>query len=193
MKAVTPRADAAWWIMQQRQWSKWSTIASSVREAHPRCAARNCFSGVIFGLPFLGQTWKKALSGLARRSGPLSARLTRNTSLASGRLTRRSVLRSRLGNLTRCNCAGCPSIETAARSGPPASIFTARNFEVPPLLKHRGGKDFYHGRSRIAMRIKGRQNKGRNNGNGSSTTGTGKMEKGKIQTQTGKSGEKSGT
>ena len=48
------------------------------------------------------------------------------------------------------------------------------------------GKIFYHGRARIAMRIKGRQNKGRNNGNGSSTTGTGKMEKGKIQTQTGK-------
>src|SRR6476620_7279859 len=92
MKAVTPRADAAWWIMQQRQWSKWSTIASSVREAHPRCAARNCFSGVIFGLPFLGQTWKKALWGLARRSEPLSARLTRNTSLASRRLTRRTVL-----------------------------------------------------------------------------------------------------
>src|SRR6476660_4237393 len=116
MKAVTPRADAAWWIMQQRQWSKWRTIASSVREAHPRCAARNCFSGVIFGLPFLGQTWKKALSGLARRSGPLSARLTHNTSLASGRLTGRSVLRSRLGNLIRCNCAGCPSAESGAQS-----------------------------------------------------------------------------
>jgi len=179
--------------MQQRPWSKWSIIAWSIREAHLRCAGHNCFSEVIFGLRFLGQTWKKASWGSARQSGPLSARLTRNTSLGGVRLTRRSVLQSRLGNLIRCNCAGCPSVETAARSGPPASIFTARNFEVPPLLKHRGGKDFYHGRSRIAMRIKGRQNKGRNNGNGSSTTGTGKMEKGKIQTQTGKGREKSGT
>ena len=68
MKAVIRRADVAWWIMQQRQWSKWSAIAWSIREAHPRCAARNCFSGVIFGLPFLGQTWKKASWGSARRS-----------------------------------------------------------------------------------------------------------------------------
>jgi hypothetical protein len=60
MKAVTRRTDVAWGIMQQRQWSKWSTIAWSVREAHPRCAVPNCFSGVIFGLPFFGQTWKKA-------------------------------------------------------------------------------------------------------------------------------------
>jgi hypothetical protein len=43
----------------------------------------------------------------------------------------------------------------------------------------------------MVMRIKGNQNKGRNNGNGS-TKGTGKMEKDEIQTQTGKSREESG-
>ena len=106
--------------MQQRPWSKWSIIAWSMREAHLRCAGHNCFSEVIFGLRFLGQTWKKASWGSARQSGPLSARLTRNTSLGSGRLTRRSVLQSRLGNLIRCNCAGCPSADTAARTGLPA-------------------------------------------------------------------------
>jgi len=79
MKAVTSRADVAWWIMQQRQWSKWSTIAWSVREAQSQCAARNCFSAAIFGLPFLGQTWQKASWGSARLSGPRSGRLTRNT------------------------------------------------------------------------------------------------------------------
>ena len=72
-------------------------------------------------------------------------------------------------------------------------LFRARNFGVPPLLKHWGRKDFYHSHSRIMIRIKGRQNKGRNNGNGSRTTGTGKMAKSKIQTQTGKDREKSGT
>jgi hypothetical protein len=178
--------------MQQRPWSKWSIIAWSIREAHLRCAGHNCFSEVIFGLRFLGQTWKKASWGSARQSRPLSARLTRNTSLGSVRLTRRSVLQSRLGNLIRCNCAGCPSVETAARSGPPAA-FSRRETSNSSRCSTVGAEDFYHGRSRIAMRIKGRQNKGRNNGNGSSTRGTGKMEKGKIQTQTGKGREKSGT
>ena len=54
--------------MQQRPWSKWSIIAWSIREAHLRCAGHNCFSAVIFGLRFLGQTWKKASWGSARQS-----------------------------------------------------------------------------------------------------------------------------
>ena len=70
--------------MLQRLWSKWSTIAWSIREAHPRYADHNCFSEVIFGLRFLGQTWKKASWGSARQWEPPSARLTRNTWLASG-------------------------------------------------------------------------------------------------------------
>jgi hypothetical protein len=71
--------------------------------------------------------------------------------------------------------------------------FQAVKLRRPAVVQPLGAEDFYHGRSRIAMRIKGRQNKGRNNGNGSSTTGTGKMEKGKIQTQTRKSREESST
>jgi hypothetical protein len=186
------RADVACWIMQQRQWSKWSTIARNIRQAHRRCAGHNCFSAVIFGLPFLGQTWQKASWGSARRSGRLSGRLTRNISLASIRLTRRSVLRSRLGNLIRCNCAGCPSAETA-RTGLPQRFQGAKLRSPTAVETLRGRKDFYHGRSRIVMRIKCRENKGWFNGHGSSTTGTGKMAKGEIQTQTGKNREKSGT
>ena len=130
------------WIMQQRPWSKWSTIAWSIREAHLRCAVHNCFFAVIFGLRFLGQTWKKASWGSARRSRPRFARSTRNILLASIRLTRRSVLRSRLGNPSRCDCTGCPSAETAARTGLPAAFSGRETSELPPLLKRWERKDF---------------------------------------------------
>src|SRR6478609_7310099 len=169
--------------MQQQHWNRWSTIAWSIPEAHLRYAGHNFFSGVIFGLRFLGQTWKKALWGLARRSEPLSARLTRNTSLASRRLTRRTVLHEASAILHGATAA-------AAQHRP--QPFQAVKLRSPAVVQPLGAEDFYHGRSRIGMRIKGRQNKERNNGNGSSTTGTGKMEKGKIQTQIGKNREKSG-
>ena len=127
--------------MQQRPWSKWSIIAWSIREAHLRCAGHNCFSEVIFGLRFLGQTWKKASWGSARQSGPLSARLMRNTSPASVCLTRRSVLQSRLGILIRCNCARCRSAETPARSGPPAA-FHGATLRSPAVVKTLGAERF---------------------------------------------------
>jgi hypothetical protein len=125
--------------MQQRQWSKWSTIASSVREAHPRCAARNCFSGGIFGLPFLGQTWKKALWGLARRSEPLSARLTRNTSLASGRLTRRTVLHEASAILHGATAAAARVLK-AARTAPPAAFSSRETSESRRCSTVGGGR-----------------------------------------------------
>ena len=178
--------------MQQRPWSKWSTIAGSIREAHLRCAGHNCFSEVIFGLRFLGQTWKKASWESARQSGPLSARLTRNTSLGSIRLTRRSVLRSTLGNLTRCNCAGCPSADTAARTDFPQR-FQGAKLRSPAVVETLGAERFFiTAAPELRCELRADRTK-EENGNGSSTTGTGKMEKGKIQTQTGKSRERSGT
>jgi hypothetical protein len=50
-----------------------------------------------------------------------------------------------------------------------------------------GVEKFYHGRSRMVIRITGKENQGRNNGYGSRTTATGRMAKSKIQTQAGKS------
>jgi hypothetical protein len=114
--------------MQQQQRTKWSTIAWSIPEAHLRCAGHNCFSGVIFGLPFLGQTWKKALLGLARRSEPLSARLTRNTSLASGRLTRRTVLHEASAILHGATAAAARVLK-AARKAPPAAFSSRETSE----------------------------------------------------------------
>jgi len=138
MKTVMRRADVAWWIMPHWPWSKWSTIEWSIREAHLRCAGHSCFSEVIFGLRFLGQTWKKASWGSARQSVPLSARLTRNTSLASVRLTRRSVLRSRLGNVIRCNCTGCPNAEPRC-----PQRFQGAKLRSPAVVETLGAERFF--------------------------------------------------
>ena len=79
-------------------------------------------------IAFLGQTWKKALWGLARRSEPLSARLTRNTSLASGRLTRRTVLHEASAILHGATAAAARVLK-AARTAPPAAFSSRETSE----------------------------------------------------------------
>ena len=103
------------------------------------CVTPNCSFAAIFGSRYLGQTWKKASSGSGRRSPQRFGHSTRNIWPASSCLTRRSILRSSLGNCSQCVCARCPSAE-AFDSQKIARPTSSRNFQSCVAVKQGVGQ-----------------------------------------------------